>query len=162
MKKTVVYLFLLTLGMSAFAQEASSVSTSQLGGRYEIIQSPLARRYTFKLDKYTGNVWQYVMSVDDNPTWQSVPRAMDILGTLVPYSITDEEISNTVRYQLYIGGIAARDMFLLEIETGQTWVLTNSSDDVLFFNEIKEPAKDKLEEQVEEPQSKESLMMEDL
>ena len=162
MKKTIIFLFLLMLDMSAFAQEASSVSTSQIGGRYEIIQSPLARKYTFKLDKYTGNVWQYVMSVDNNVTWQFVPRATDDWGTLIPYSITDEEISNTVRYQLYIGGIAVRDMFLLDIETGQTWVLTNSSDDVLFFNEIKEPSKDKSEERVEDSQSKESLMMEDL
>lgn len=162
MKKTVAFFFLLTIVISAFAQESHSVSTSQIGGRYEIIQSPLARKYTFKLDKYTGNVWQYVMSVDDNTTWQSVPRAIDVLGTLVPYSITDEDISSTVRYQLYIGGTAVRDMFLLDIETGQTWVLTNSSDGVLFFNEIKELAKDKPKEQVEEPQSKESLMMEDL
>ena len=162
MKKTVVYLFFLTLSMNIYAQEASSVSTSQLGGRYEIIQSPLARRYTFKLDKYTGNVWQYVISIDNNMTWEFVPRAIDDWGTLVPYSITDEDVSKTVRYQLYIGGTAVRDMFLLDIETGKTWVLTNSSDDVLFFNEIKGPSKDKSEEKVEDSQSKETLMMEDL
>ncbi len=142
--KTLILSFVISA--SAIAQERATVSTSQTGGRYEIIQSPIARKYTLKLDKYSGNVWQYVNGLDGKPTWQSIPRAMNVFGTLVPYSITDEDLPNEVRYQIFMSGTMLRDLFLLNIETGQTWVLTNSSDDVLFFDEIKEPLKNNEEQ----------------
>lgn len=145
--KTIKFLtLLLVMSASSIAQERSSVSTSQTGGRYEIIQSPIARRYTLKLDKYSGNVWQYVNGLDDKPTWQSIPRVLNMFGTLMPYSITDKDLPKEIKYQIFMSGTMLRDLFLLNIETGQTWVLTNSSDDMLFFDEIKEPLQNEEEE----------------
>jgi hypothetical protein len=62
-----------------------------------------------------------------------------MFGTLMPYSITDKDLPKEIKYQIFMSGTMLRDLFLLNIETGQTWVLTNSSDDVLFFDEIQEP-----------------------
>jgi hypothetical protein len=40
--------------------------------RFEIIQSPLAARWTFLLDKYTGRVQQLVKTKDDDNAWETM------------------------------------------------------------------------------------------
>lgn len=40
--------------------------------RFEILQSPLAARWTFRLDRYTGKVWQLVKTKDDDNTWEEM------------------------------------------------------------------------------------------
>lgn len=41
-----------------YDKKYNSVSTSLIGGRYEILQSDLVAKYTFKIDKYKGNIYQ--------------------------------------------------------------------------------------------------------
>ncbi|NUU04233.1 hypothetical protein [Herbaspirillum robiniae] len=82
--------------------------------RYEIVQSPMAARWTFKLDRHTGGVWQLVATSDNGLTWE---------GMVVVQPPTVNSPSKP-RFQLFTSGIAARYTFLLDTETGRTWQLT--------------------------------------
>jgi hypothetical protein len=88
--------------------------TSQVGGRYEILQSEIKRSNTFKLDKFTGKVYMFSTTTNDWFTWQEVPKS---------FASDDTAIPEKINYQLFMGGIAAKDCFLLNINTGVTWIL---------------------------------------
>ncbi|MDR6586357.1 hypothetical protein [Herbaspirillum frisingense] len=94
---------------------ASHQTTSAIpNARYEIVQSPMAARWTFKLDRYTGTVWQLVSTPDSGLTWEGM---MIVQSPIVASS-------SKPRFQLFTSGIAARHTFLFDTETGRTWQLT--------------------------------------
>lgn len=66
------------------------------------------------MDKYTGKVWQLVKTRDDELAWDTME------GVDLP---TSPSVAK-VRYQIFASGIIVKDTILLNIETGQTWVLT--------------------------------------
>lgn len=116
MKIIVLILFIL-FNVNLFSQgiqKQQSVSTSQVGGRFEIVQSELLRSNTFKLDKYNGDIFVYVKTNDDWYGWQEVPRSA---------LINDLAIPEKINYQLFMGGVMASDCFLLNINTGVSWIL---------------------------------------
>lgn len=129
MKKILICLFLcFSLCVSA-GDNYPSVKTSIDSGRFEIIQSPILRKLTFKLDKYTGKTYQLVKTSNNNVTWEIV----EWLGY-------DDEASfqqnnpNKVAYQLFLGGITIKDTFLINILTGDTWQLFHDPDkDFLYW-----------------------------
>lgn len=86
-------------------------TTTSSVARYEIVSSTLAARYTFKLDRFCGEVSQIVQNQENELAWQ------DLLVSGLPPCQTDDQ----VRYQLFVSGIAARFTFLLNTETGKTW-----------------------------------------
>ncbi len=115
MKKMLLLLLLFScLNIHSQAQKYQAATTSQVGGRYEIIQSEIKRSNTFKLDKFTGKVYQFVSTKDDWFAWQQVYKSYVELDTTIP---------ETINYQIFMGGIAAKDCFLLNINTGVTWIL---------------------------------------
>lgn len=117
----VIVCFLLTsIGSMAQLDTRTSVSTSQIGGRYEIIQSPIARKFTFKLDKFGGYVWQLVMADDNTFAWQPVA----ILNMYQKYP--DNDKNKDITYQIFIGGTSVQDCILMNIKTGDTWQLKYS------------------------------------
>lgn len=126
-------LYLLLILSFAFASMAAAenyhaVQTSVISGRYEIIQSEIARRVTLKLDKYTGDVYLLVSINDNSYTWEKMDRIGDFLDTIK---------EDTINYQIFLGGIALKDSFLINIHTGKTWKLYNDpSDNRLFWGEI--------------------------
>lgn len=102
--------------------EGQSVSTSQTGGRFEIIQSPIARRLTFRLDKYTGEVYQLVKKKNDEYCWDNV-KIYD------QENVDSDNYNNTeITYLLYMGGKAVSDCFLINIKTGDTWQLIHDDE----------------------------------
>ena len=105
-------------------QKYQSVKTSQNGGRYEIIQSEIKRSNTFKLDKFSGKLFVFVSTKNDWFAWQEVSKS---------FSSEDTANPSVINYQIYMGGIAAKDCFLLNINTGITWVLTEDKDGNFFF-----------------------------
>lgn len=116
MKKYLLIGLFALLTLSVYSQNKESVKTSTSSGRYEIIQSGLARRCTFKLDKYTGKTWQLVSKSESGQVkWQAV----DWLGSL------SENNSNnhTIKYQIFMSGMVLADCFLINIQTGRTWLL---------------------------------------
>ena len=69
-KETLLLLFLLCSAnlYSQGLEKHQSVTTSQTGGRYEIVQSEIKRSNTFKLDKYTGRIYVFVTAKNDWPS----------------------------------------------------------------------------------------------
>ncbi len=88
-------------------------TTAPSEARYEIIQSQLAARWTFRLDRYNGEVMQLLLNKEKENVWEKVmvvdlPR---IKAQVRP------------RFQIFTSGLAARHTFLLDTVTGKTWTL---------------------------------------
>ena len=115
MKKILLLLILLSFSnIYSQLQKYQAVATSQVGGRYEIIQSEIKRINTFRLDKYTGKVYVFVTTKSDWYAWQEVNKSNVELDITIP---------ERINYQIFMGGILAKDCFLLNINTGVTWLL---------------------------------------
>lgn len=111
-------LLLLVLCISvniAFASDTATHQTTTLppGARYEIVQSPLAAKFTFRLDRYTGQVYQLVKTQDGDLTWQ-------VMLIEEQYDVPNP---NRPRFVIFSSGLAVRYTFLMDSDTGQTWVL---------------------------------------
>lgn len=120
----VLIVFVLSLlPTSAFAQDdppplhASSAITSF--SRYEMIQSHLAARWLFRLDRQTGEVSQIVQDKEENLKWQKME-----VKDLPPAQ------KSGVHYQLFISGFAAKFSFLMNVDDGRTWQLEKETDPV--------------------------------
>lgn len=118
MKKTLLLIITLFLSVQFYAQDEQAVSTQMNNARFEVIQSPIARRYTFFLDKVEGKVFQLVHSTASGFSWQEM--------TVYP---KDNQTYTEPTYQLFIGGFAVSDMFLVNTKTGRTWVLVKENGD---------------------------------
>ena len=89
--------------------------------RYEIIQSSIKRALTFKLDKFTGRIWEVVETASGGLIWEYmyVEDRTSILGddnTLYP------------RFQIFLSGMMAADTYLLDTKTGTVWQLQKDKD----------------------------------
>jgi hypothetical protein len=94
-----------------------SSTTVPANSRYEIVQSTLAARWLFKLDRQTGVVYQIVRTKDDDNVWEQ----MEVRGLPLAPAVG-------VHYELFLSGLAAKFMFLMNLDTGQTWQLQSSTD----------------------------------
>lgn len=115
------------LSSVVYGQESNhAVKSSTDGGRYEIVQSEIARRQTFKIDKYNGKVYLYVKSSSsDNYLWEKI--------YWVGEKYEKPEKPNQINYQLFLGGIAISDCFLINIHTGKSWSLYKDTDSGSYF-----------------------------
>ena len=111
------------LGLSngaAFAQEMPADvhqhSTIPPTARFEIVQSELAAKWTFRLDRFTGHVAQLVRTTNDDPAWQE----MEVVR-LIP----TQTASARPRFEIFASGLAAKHTFLIDTDTGVTWRLTH-------------------------------------
>ena len=84
-------------------------------------------RYTFLLDKYTGDIWQLVEKSDKSNTWQKVER---------DYSKYDKNDEGKINYQLIVPANAARLIMLVNINNGITWQICKTKDDGIAFQII--------------------------
>lgn len=117
MKKILFSLLTLCLVQIAVAQTDKNVgvATSVEYGRWEIIQSPVKTSLLYKLDKYTGEVYQLDHNLFSSPSWVRMEKSQE-----------DDEnarLSDGINYQLYLGGLDSSDCFLINIHTGKTWRL---------------------------------------
>ena len=106
---------------AAFSQELTSVhqaTATPSNARYEIIQSEIAAKWTFRLDRFTGRVSQLVTTKDGDYTWEEL-----VVVNRVPVVQPAR-----ARYQLFTSGIAARFTFLIDTDTGTTWQLTTTKE----------------------------------
>jgi len=105
-----------------YAQDAQDESgkyptlTSAIpGARFEIVQSSIIARETFKLDRVTGRVWQLAKNPKDVILWEE---------TSVRSRPSIAPMATSVRFQIFLSGIAARYAFLIDSLTGNVWQLT--------------------------------------
>ena len=101
--------------------EAVIHSSTTIGsqGRFEIIQSTLAAKWTFRLDRSCGYVAQLIGTANDGITWNQTA----VVG--LPQCPNDSKI----RYQIFTSGLAAKHTFLINNESGVTWQLTGTTKD---------------------------------
>ena len=99
-------------------------SAVPLDARYEIVQSPLVSRAIFKLDKYTGSVAVLTRAADGTFSWQAMLRADHPLDKMVP---------GKVNYEFFSSGLIASATFLINVNTGATWVLTEDPKHQLYW-----------------------------
>jgi len=99
----------------AIIHNSSTIST---GARYEIVQSSLAAKWTFRLDRVCGSVAQLLATEKETMTWE----------TMVIYNNSKCNNDGKSRYQLFTSGLAARHTFLMNTDNGKTWVLTSYTD----------------------------------
>ena len=122
MRKTITVLaisLLFPLGM--FAQTNQSTSAPH-DGRCEIIQLQLAARNTFRLDRFTGNIAQLISVAGGRMNWSY----MTING------LPSIERPTRARFQIFTSGHAVRFTFLIDTDTGNTWVMTESGNSILW------------------------------
>lgn len=103
---------------SAAQAEPSAVhqfTTTPSDARYEIVQSPLAAKWTFRLDRVTGQVSLLVRTKSDDMAW----------GEMRVYRLPKSS-GTSPRYTIFTSGLAARHTFLLDTSTGSTWLLTTT------------------------------------
>jgi hypothetical protein len=89
--------------------------------RYEIIQSTIGVWWTFRLDRFTGRVFQLVETSNKQNAWREM-RVADL--------VTNASPEKRVRFQLVTSTIAARETYLIDLDTGKTWspiTLTNDN-----------------------------------
>jgi hypothetical protein len=119
MKRTILFLLLLTIPSHLYAQGQEAPPRAQTSApdtaRFEIVRLPIMGMWTFRLDKYTGGVWRIVKTRNGDLAWEGMPVV----------NLPRAGIDMKVRYQIFASGLVGRDTFLLNIETGQTWVLTS-------------------------------------
>lgn len=82
-------------------------------GRFEIVQSQLAAKWTFRLDRFSGRVALLVKTKDDGVSWEEL-RVFDRPSIPNP---------SRPRFQIFTSGIAARHTFLIDTDIGDTWML---------------------------------------
>jgi len=109
-------MWVLILCASGSAQEPADIhqhTTPPADARFEVMQSELTAKWTFRLDRFSGHIDQLVKT-SDGSVWQ----AMTIMG-LPPVTAT------RARFQLFTSGLAAKFTFLIDTTTGQTWELAS-------------------------------------
>ena len=113
-------LFLLLTPTLAWGQGANPPPISSpppANARYTIVQSPLAGKWQFLLDRYAGYVYQIVKTNDGGVAWEKTR----VIG------LPEKRSGNRPHYQIFTSGLAARHTFLLDTNTGQSWVLISQT-----------------------------------
>lgn len=88
-------------------------TTTPLNAQYEIVQSELVAKWTFRLDRFTGRVYQLLKDSSRGATWGE----LEVVGL--------ETIkANKPRFSIFTSGLATRHTFLMDTLTGTTWILT--------------------------------------
>jgi hypothetical protein len=112
MKRVLIVVLSVACGVSVAAADIapSHQQTSAVpGARLEVLQSTLAAKWTFRLDRYTGRVWQLVRTKNDDNAWEEM-AVVDL----------NVQSSTRPRFQIFTSGLAARHTFLLDGDTGKT------------------------------------------
>ena len=117
------------LSFAQISTEQQIKSAIPSNARYEIVQSSLMRKATFKLDKYKGFVYQMVSTKSGGITWEMMVRLDHPSDTILD--------GKTVNYQLFLSGMVMKDTFLINIRTGATWIILEDSESgVLFWSPV--------------------------
>jgi hypothetical protein len=110
---------LLVFGVNLHAQQTSDIhqqTVAPSNARFEIVQSELAAKWTFRLDRFTGRVAQLTHNTNDENIWEE----MSVIG--IPFIASPTR----ARFQIFTSGLAARHTFLIDTDTGKTWVIVTS------------------------------------
>jgi hypothetical protein len=128
MKKTALIFCLIILASNLFGQEkVSNQTTSLCGGRWEFFMSEIAAKITFKIDKFTGEVFVLAQRKDKTSTWELIKKEENS---------KDFQKPDVINYQLFSSGLTLRHTYLLNTNTGLTWQLVTSENGSWAFQAI--------------------------
>jgi hypothetical protein len=127
MKGIFALLILVPFAFKGRTQETYSHQFSSVPqtARYEIVQSERGARNTFKIDKYTGQVFHIAEKSTHDLAWEPI-LFMDPLSK-------GETMPDRVNFQLFISGLGSRHIYLLRVDTGKTWQLIEDSKSGILF-----------------------------
>ena len=115
MRSLMLALLLSALPTGARAQSPPSPAAASTvlpaEARYQIVQSPLTLRDTFRLDRVTGRVHRMVEREGSGLTWVE----------MVVVERPNLPQSGRPRFALFLSGITGRSDYLLDTITGRTW-----------------------------------------
>ena len=115
----IIVLMVMFSGSSAMAADVDvnvrshQLTTAPSGARFEVLQSTLAARGLLRPDRYYRRVWQLVKTADDDSAWEE----------MLVFERPQLQAPTRPRFQLFTSGLAARHTFLLDGETGKTWLV---------------------------------------
>ena len=101
MKKSTLCILIALWAYQAWSQDFYKHQFSSVPdtSRYEIVQSEMGVRYTFKIDKYKGEVFQLVKSLKGDLVWESIgidpivdlylESALELIAELTPEQIAE-------------------------------------------------------------------------
>jgi hypothetical protein len=122
MKKAgLVTIICLAVASIAFAQSAGETGQSTAlpaNARYEIAQSQWAGVHTLKLDRFSGQVDELINAMDGSMLWKRMQND----------ALPAADKPNRAHFQLFNSGLAAKNTFLLDTDTGRTWQLVQGVD----------------------------------
>lgn len=128
--RVIVVLLAVFVTQSVTAQERTlhQSSTISEASRYEIVQSPLLAKLAFRLDRFTGDTWQFASTKSGDYAWQKIPRI----------SISnDTRQAKKVNYQIFLSGIRAQQTILLNTNTGVSWYIAEDPKEGIFWNPMR-------------------------
>jgi hypothetical protein len=111
-------LVVLIFGGTLLAQEIPEPhdrTSPPSNARFEIVQSQIAAKWTFRLDRFTGHVAQLSVDAADNTQvwWWDTPV----------HGLAEVQNPTRARFPLFTSGIAAKHTFLIDTDTGKTWLM---------------------------------------
>lgn len=124
--KLIYILFFSLYFTTAFGIDVTENNTSSLDRRYHIIQSSIAVKDTFRIDTYTGTIWELVLNKDKKQTWQKVI----VIGTRPAYQ--------KPTYQVFLSGMKRSTNTMIDTATGNTFeFFVDSETEATFLSEFK-------------------------
>jgi len=128
MKKIGLIISFIVLTSSVFGQQGgSNQRTSLCGGRWEFFMSEIAAKVSFKIDKFTGDVFQLVQRTNGTLTWELIIKENNS---------KDIKKQDSINYQLFSSGLGIRHTYLLNTNTGVTWQLVESKKGGWYFETV--------------------------
>lgn len=116
-----------TKDISEKNQEVSLKSTFP---RYQIVQSTISARGTYKVDTYAGKVYQLVVDGSNNETWELLKR--------IGNDTNDKQVDGKQNYQIFLSSLAMKFTYLINVNTGATWqLMQDPNTEVNLFSAIK-------------------------
>src|SRR5580704_5691427 len=112
--------FIIALPLSLLGADGTlwqyTATTPPQQANFEFVQSPLLGRLMFKLNRLTGGVHQLVRVPTGGLAWElmEISDPPQILKYTGP------------RFQIFASGVLARNTFLLDALTGDTWIAVTS------------------------------------
>jgi hypothetical protein len=122
-----VYLFVAASSVAAQETAVSLSSAVPDSARFQVVQSPLLAKLAFRLDRFTGDTWQFVSKQKGGFSWQRVERIE------LP---NDIKSSGKVNYQIFLSGIRAQITVLINTNTGASWYIAEDPKEGIFWSPI--------------------------
>jgi hypothetical protein len=119
------------IDLKAELNKTQEISLKSTAPRYQIVQSSLAARGTYKVDTYDGIVYQLVVDGNNAESWQMLNR--------IGHGSNDKKVIGQRNYEIFLSTIAMRFTYLINLNTGAVWQLfRDPNTDENFFSAVQD------------------------